>query len=130
MATNNASTNGSSTGQRRNLDAIVAQRSEALGGDTIEFDFGGETFSMPHPLLADDEWKIGMRESGDDDIAAARSILGDEQYDRFRAAGGRAGYIILLMQQVTSEMQETTAGGDPTQSSTSSNRTQRRQKQT
>ncbi len=123
-----SSNNGQS--HRRNLDEIVAQRSDALGGDTIEFDFGGEAFSMPHPLLADDDWKIAMRESGEDDLAAARSILGDEQYDRFRAAGGRAGYIILLMQQVTSEMQETTSTGDPTQSASSSNRARRRSKQT
>lgn len=109
-----------SNGKRRDLDAIVAQRSEALGGETVEFDFAGETFSMQHPLLADDDWKIAMRDAGDDEIEIARQALGEEQYDRFRAAGGRAGYIALLVQDVMSEVQETTPGGDPTQSSTSS----------
>lgn len=120
-----------SNGKRRDLDAIVAQRSEALGGETVDFDFAGETFSMQHPLLADDDWKMAMRDAGDDEIEIARQALGEEQYERFRAAGGRAGYISLLVQDVMEEVQS--MGGDqdrPTPSSRSSASTRKRSKQT
>lgn len=109
-----------SNGKRRDLDAIVAQRSEALGGETVEFDFAGEQFSMQHPLLADDDWKIAMRDAGDDEIEIARQALGEDQYEKFRKVGGRAGYIALLVQDVMQEVQDTAPSGDPTQSSTSS----------
>lgn len=117
-------------GKRRNLDQIVAQRSDALGGAEVEFDFGGETFSMPHPLLADDDWKMAMRDAGEDEIAIARNALGDENYDRFRRVGGRAGYITLLVQEVMSEVQGMTPDADPTQSSTSSATTPKQSKRT
>lgn len=108
-----------SSNQRRDLEAIIAQRAEAVGGENIEFDYAGETFSMPHPMFADDDWKEVVREAGNDDVVFAREALGREQYDRFRAAGGRAAYIGVLFQQVLSEMQDEGPAG-PTRSSTSS----------
>lgn len=110
------------------LSAIVEQRTEALGGENVEFTFGGETFTMPHPLLADDAWKEAINDAGDSDVENARAMLGDEQYERFLAAGGRSGYVMLLVQKLVDDTQDS-VGERPTQSSKSSGTTRKRQKQ-
>ncbi|GJF04963.1 hypothetical protein [Pseudonocardia sp. D17] len=108
------------------LDAIVEQRREAVGGDDIVFTFKGETFSFPHPLLAPDEWKEEVAEAGVGDVDQVRAMLGEDQYDRFHALGGQAGFVMLIVQQVQQSLRDEMADGRPTRPSTSSRRRPRR----
>lgn len=106
------------------LDAIVDQRREAVGGDNVTFTFAGTEFSFPHPLLADDEWKSGLADiSGD--IEFGQYVLGDE-YDKFVEAGGRSSYLAILMDQIRREAYDEDRDGRPTRPPVSS-RAQRRQ---
>lgn len=108
------------------LDAILAQRAEATGGspDEITFTFAGQRWTVPHPMLADDDWKDGLADLDGSDVDMARYYLGDEQYARFREAGGRAGYVLLLIRQVAEDMRAEMPGSDgqprPTRRATSS----------
>lgn len=102
------------------LDALVAQRREAVGGDDIVFTFAGEKFTFPHPLLASDEWKDEVAAAGQADVDQVRAMMGDEQYERFHAAGGQAGYVMLIVQKVQQSLRDETPDGRPTRPSTSS----------
>jgi hypothetical protein len=112
------------------LDAIVAQRREAVGGDDIVFSFAGEKFHFPHPLLASDEWKEQVADAGVDDVSQVRAMLGDEQYDRFHELGGQAGFVMLIVQRVSVDLRDEMRDEDgerrPTRRSTSSSRRQKR----
>lgn len=114
------------TPQQFDLDAIVAQRREAVGGDDIAFTWAGDTYSFPHPLLASDEWKEHCADADPDDVSQVRAMLGDEQYDRFHAAGGQAGFVMLIVQQVQQSLRDEMADGTPTRRSTSSARRRKR----
>ncbi|MDX3661328.1 hypothetical protein PV646_28820 [Streptomyces sp. ID05-26A] len=101
------------------LDALVAQHRDATGGDDLVFTFGGEKFTMPNPVLADDEWKDELAEITSD-VVMAEYVLG-EQYDKFRELGGRASYIALLMRSAQADFVDTDPRtGRPTRRSTSS----------
>lgn len=110
-----------------NLTEIVQQRTEAIGSDKIEFEWAGETFSIVHPLFADDDFKEDLADI-ETDVELAHHYLGDEQYERFRDLGGKSGFIGLLLAQVQKDSAAVDADGNPTPSSRSSNRAQRRQK--
>lgn len=108
------------------LDAIVEQRREAVGGDDIVFTFKGETFQFPHPLLASDEWKETVADAGAGDVDQVRAMLGDDQYERYHALGGQAGFVMLIVQQVQRSLRDEMDDGRPTQRSTSSARRRKR----
>lgn len=108
------------------LDAIVEQRREAVGGDEIVFTFKGDTFSFPHPLLASDEWKETVADAGIGDVDQVRAMLGEEQYDRYHALGGQAGFVMLIVSQVQKSLRDEMDDGRPTQRSTSSGRRRKR----
>lgn len=109
------------------LDALVAQHREATGGDDLKFTFGGESFSMPHPVLAEDEWKDELAGIVND-VEMAEFVLG-EQYPRFRELGGRASFIALLMRSAQADFADTDPRtGRPTRRSTSSPVQKRRPK--
>lgn len=112
------------------LDTIVAQRREAVGGDDITFTWAGEQYRFPHPLLASDEWKEEVAEADQDDVSQVRAMLGDEQYDKFHDAGGQAGFVMLLVQKVTKglqdEMSDDSGENRPTRRSTSSRKRRKR----
>ncbi len=111
------------------LDALIAQHRDATGGDDVVFTFGGETFTMPHPLLAEDEWKDELSEITSD-VEMGRFVLGDEQYEKFRELGGRASFIALLMKKAQADFVDTDARtGRPTRRSTSSPAPRKRPKQ-
>lgn len=112
--------------QEFDLDAIVAQRREAVGGDDIVFTFSGEKFSFPHPLLASDEWKDEVAAAGNADVDQVRAMLGEEQYERYHALGGQAGFVMLIVQQVQQSLRDENAEGRPTRLSTSSQRRRKR----
>lgn len=110
------------------LDAIVAQRREAVGGDDVTFTYASEEFSFPHPLLASDDWKDGLADiTGDVDFG--QYVLGD-RYDRFVELGGRSSYLALLMEQVRRDSVEEDESGRPTRLPTSLQGRQRRPKRT
>lgn len=109
------------------LDALVAQHRDATGGDDIAFTFGGEEFSMPHPLLAEDEWKDELSEITSD-VEMGLFVLGEEQYARFKELGGRASFIGLLMRKAQQEFAAQDGEGRPTRRSTSSPVPKRRPK--
>lgn len=109
-----------------NLDEIVAQHREAVGGDDVVFTLGAEKFSFPHPVLADDDWKDSLPPLSDGDVAQVQAMLGDEQYERFRAAGGQSGMVMLLVRKVQEDMRDEDTDGRPTRPSTSSRKRRRR----
>lgn len=111
--------------EQYDLDAIVAQRREAVGGDDIVFTFAQQTFNFPHPLLAPDEWKERCADADQDDVSQVRAMLGDEQYDRFHEAGGQAGFVMLIIQQVQEKLRDE-VNDRPTRQSTYSGRRRRR----
>lgn len=109
------------------LDTIVAQRREAVGGDDITFTWKGEAYSFPHPLLASDEWKDTVAAAGVADVDQVRAMMGEEQYERFHAAGGQAGFVMLIVAQVQKGLRaELADDGRPTRPSTSSGPRRRR----
>lgn len=111
------------------LAAVVEQRRDALGhdGDLVTFKHGGEVFSFPHPLFADDEWKDGLAEVRGD-VEFGQYLL-DDQYERFRELGGRASHLAILVDKIRTDTQDVTAGR-PTQSPISSRAQRRRRKRT
>lgn len=112
--------------QRYVLSEVKKQYVEAVGGDQVEVELpNGETVSFPHPLFADAEWKKAVDEA-EDDHAKAQAMLGEEQYERFVAAGGRAEDLGLVLMQVNRDMVDQLTDGTPTRSSRSSASTRKR----
>lgn len=58
-------------------------KKDATGG-SFEFDFGGETYTVP----AAEEWPIDVLEAIDENklTFALKALVGDDQYARFRKA--------------------------------------------
>lgn len=109
------------------LDALVAQHRDATGGDDLVFTFGGEQFRMPHPMLAEDDWKEDLAEITSDK-EMAEFVLG-EQIDRFRELGGRASFIALLIRRAQADFVDIDPRSNrPTRRSTSSPVPKRRPK--
>jgi hypothetical protein len=82
---------------------------ESVGGDNIEIfvEEGGEAFYLPHPYFYDNETKKALKGADDeDDSAQGRILLGDEQYDRFIAAGGTDEDINLVMIAVGQDLKD------------------------
>lgn len=102
----------------RNLETIVQQRAEAVGGRDVEFAWKGKHYSFPHPQFVADDWQ--------DAFAAAKTqrdngvaLLGEEKYEQFHADGGQASFLLVLYQEVAQEAVGVMSDGTPTQSSTS-----------
>lgn len=113
-----------------NLDTIVEQRREAVGGDDIVFTWKGEKYNFPHPLLASDEWKQACSDADEDDVSQVEAMLGEEQFAKFASAGGQSGFVMLLVQKVQrglmDEMRDESGERRPTRSSTSSRKRRKR----
>ncbi|APY88169.1 hypothetical protein [Streptomyces alfalfae] len=108
------------------LETVKAQYAEAVGGEEVEFEGpGGEVYSMPHPLFAPSEWTKAV-DDAEDDEEMARAMLGDEQFERYTAAGGRPGDVNFIRLAAMEDMKGALKGGRPTRSSTSSGGTQKR----
>lgn len=87
------------------MSQVREQFSEAVGGEDIEVELSnGEVLTFPHPLFADDEWatRVDEAESNRD---KAHAILGNEQYDKFVAAGHQDADVALLFLAVQQDMQ-------------------------
>jgi len=65
----------------------VATRNDATG-EPVEFEFNGETYEIPPA----EEWDLEVIEAIDAQkmTTALRALIGDEQYERFRASNRKA----------------------------------------
>lgn len=99
------------------MDAVLAQREDATGtaGDKFLFSYKGSEWTCTDPLLADDDWKAGLRECVTD-VDVAIHHLGEDQYERFIEAGGRSGVVVLAIREQMRTLTDET-GGRPTRSS-------------
>lgn len=119
------------------FDAILAKREEEVGSrDKFPFVFGGKTWWVVDPTLADDDWRdelqeLGLDEDGDEDIdpvEIAEHYLGADQWEQFVAAGGRSAYVLQALKIHVERQTDTDAEGRPTQRSRSSRAIRRRSK--
>jgi hypothetical protein len=92
--------------KRYKLAEVKAQFTEALGGEDVEFELdNGEVLTFPHPLFAPDEWSTAVDEA-ETNRDKALAILGDEQYDKYVAAGHADSEIGLLFLAVQQDMRD------------------------
>jgi hypothetical protein len=123
---------GGKQGADIDYDAILAQQQEATGHaeiGTTTFRYKGEVWTIPHPLLADDEWKEGLadlRAEDADDLTVAEYYMGAEQWARFQAAGGRSGIIFDVFRRVAAQSTSLDDEARPTRRSTSSAKRRKR----
>ncbi|MFJ5887499.1 hypothetical protein [Streptomyces californicus] len=90
--------------KKYNLADVHAQFAEAVGGEEVEFDAEGGPYSFPHPMFADEAWaeKVDAAENA---AEKGRAMLGDEQYEKYKAAGNSdtdLGLLFLAVQQDSS----------------------------
>jgi hypothetical protein len=100
---------------RFKLEALRTQATESLGvepGYVIELDDGTE-INIPNPLFVDDDMQEKL-EDADSTIDLAKAVLGDEDYERFRASGGRANDIALAWQMMQKSAESVLPNGNPT----------------
>ncbi|MEU4920180.1 hypothetical protein AB0G29_12575 [Streptomyces parvus] len=91
--------------KRYKLSEVKQQFTDAVGGDTVEFELAnGEVLEFPHPLFATDEWSTAV-DDAETSRQKAHAILGDEQYDKYVAAGHADSEIGLLFLAVQQDMQ-------------------------
>ncbi|HET9381326.1 MAG TPA: hypothetical protein VFP69_10905 [Streptomyces sp.] len=92
--------------KRYKLTEVKQQFTEALGGETVEFELGnGEVLEFPHPLFATDEWSTAVDEA-ETNREKAVAILGPDQYDKYVAAGHSDAEIGLLFLAVQQDMRD------------------------
>lgn len=106
------------------LDALIAQQEEATGttGGRVSFSFKGENFSFRDPsFLTDDEVdELDDLPQYGPDVAAW--YMGDDEYDRFIAAGGSSNFWAIVLRKHLEATQEADRAGK----SSRLNRSQRR----
>ncbi|AZA08697.1 hypothetical protein [Corynebacterium pseudopelargi] len=111
------------------LDAILAQRAEATGAEEgrIPFIFKGETFTFRDPVTLSDEDQEELNELGESQDARFSDVavfwMGEEEWERFEAAGGTALMFRFIVEENARREQEVNAAG---KSSARMNRSQRR----
>ncbi|MFJ6438541.1 hypothetical protein [Streptomyces sp. NPDC091416] len=91
--------------KRYKLSEVKAQYTEAVGGNTVEFETDkGDVLTFPHPLFAEDDWTEAV-DAAETSRDKALAILGPEQYETYAAAGHSDGDIGLLFLAVQQDMQ-------------------------
>lgn len=106
-----------------NLDALIEQRAEATGSTAgrIPFDFKGETYTFTDPLMLTDEDKDELAElEWEPDIAAW--YMGEEEYDKFVAAGGSSNLWFLVFREYLDRNEAVDPAGKATRLNRSSRR--------
>lgn len=68
---------------------------------TIDFDLGDEEFSVPAPGSWDDTVYEALK--SEDTIKMAHLLFGEDEYARFRSAGGRADDLTHLFEAYAAE---------------------------
>lgn len=100
---------------RFKLEALREQATESLGvtpGYIIELEDGTEV-TIPNPMFVDDETQETI-EAADSTIDIAKAVLGEELFDKFRAAGGRSNDVALAWNMMQKDAEATMPGGNPT----------------
>ncbi|MFE7462250.1 hypothetical protein ACWFMI_25355 [Nocardiopsis terrae] len=108
---------------RRTLGAVRRKFADKLGLESVEnpvvpFDGeDGETYTMPHPLFADDEWTDAV-DAAKTTADKARAILGEEQHEKFAKHPDHSDndVFLIFMDIQTSLKDELVDGSGPTQS--------------
>ncbi|MFD5903585.1 hypothetical protein ACFWHG_19095 [Streptomyces microflavus] len=90
--------------KRYNLADVHAQFAEAVGGEEVEFDAEGGTYTFPHPVFAEEEWATKV-DAAENAAEKGRALLGDEQYEKYRAAGNSDNDLGLLFMAVQQDSQ-------------------------
>ncbi|MEW1568321.1 hypothetical protein AB0454_35755 [Streptomyces sp. NPDC093509] len=91
--------------KRYRMSEVKAQMSEAVGGELVEFETDkGDVLTFPHPLFTDDDWDEKV-DGAENSKEKAIAILGEEQYEKYTAAGHKDSDIGLLMIAVQQDMQ-------------------------
>ncbi|MFJ2182987.1 hypothetical protein ACIOJG_20435 [Streptomyces anulatus] len=92
--------------KRYKLSEVKQQFTEAVGGESVEFELdNGEVLEFPHPLFATDEWSTAV-DDAETSRQKAHAILGDDQYDKYVAAGHADSEIGLLFLAVQQDMRD------------------------
>lgn len=119
------------------MTELVDQKTEATGvdGNCIDFNFRategenvGEVlnFIVPDPSMLTDEQQEDLAELPNFAVDIAAWYLGEEQYEKFREAGGQSWMVRDMLQSVAEERQAKDAAGRPTRPNRSSRRARRR----
>lgn len=106
------------------LDALIAQREEATGvkDGRVSFTFKGEVYTFRDPIFLNDDDLDDLNQVemyGPDQCAW---YMGDDEYDRFIAAGGSSNIWGIVFQKHLETIEGVDAAGNPSRS----NRSQRR----
>ncbi|MFV2198462.1 hypothetical protein [Nocardiopsis sp. LOL_012] len=107
---------------RRTLGAVRRKYAEKLDLESadnpvVTFDGeDGDEYTIPHPLFADDAWSEQV-DAADTTAGKARAILGDDQYEKFRAhPDHRDADIMLMFLEINQATQGQLTDGGPTRS--------------
>lgn len=108
------------------LDEIIAQKADARGDDgrTVTFRFKGDTWTFLDPQTLTDDEKEELQDI-DFDVDVAAWYMGDDQYDRFVAAGGSSSIFFQAFRAHQKKITEELAGR-PTRPNRSSRRARKR----
>jgi hypothetical protein len=71
---------------------------EEVKAGSRKFKLGGEVFDLPAPTAWPDEAFIAANR--EDPLTAATLILGEEDYKRFKAAGGNALFLQTMVEKL------------------------------
>lgn len=82
------------------LDELRARAAERRGGDALTITADGKPFTIPAPGFWSDEVKELARQSRTHgDLPFVRALMGAKEYEKFKAAGGRADDVGLLIDE-------------------------------
>lgn len=118
------------------LDAMFAKREEEVGSpDKFPIVFRGDLFWALDPSLTSDEWQEDFEDirealkTGDATQAdVARHYMGDEEWERFVAAGGNSNVFGQALMMYQAQQTSVDALGNPTGAGRFSSRALRRSK--
>ncbi|MDT0270584.1 hypothetical protein RM844_30355 [Streptomyces sp. DSM 44915] len=82
------------------LEELRRRAADRRGGDALTITAGGKPFTIPAPGFWDDSLKEAAqqtRQTGD--VPFARQLMGEAQYEKFTAAGGRADDLLLIIEE-------------------------------
>lgn len=88
------------------------QMVDKLGTDKVEFEAeSGDVFSFPHPVFYSSALKKQLKAVDDDDAEGIfRILLGDEEFERYEAAGNDVDDLSFIMMQVQEDTEGALAG--------------------
>lgn len=73
-----------------------------------------ETIIIPHPLFLPDDVQAKVNDAGDDPIAMAKAVLGEDDHAKLIANGGNSNDVVLAWASMRKNVTGTLPGGNPT----------------